>query len=174
MWWSKSGRRAVLAVLPGFALLGGCGFRPLYAESPDGNPVTADRLRAIDVPEAESILGFEVRNALLQQFNPGNRPTSSQYRLQLQLSEADVDLAVQPDATVTRRDLIVSAIYGLLDLSTGETVHRGVARRRSSFNVTFEPYAVLVAEQDAQRRAARELAVVIRQDIVGYFERDEA
>ncbi|TVQ31638.1 MAG: hypothetical protein EA356_14020 [Geminicoccaceae bacterium] len=162
-------RRAVLA---GFALLplGACGFRPVYGRRDDAGGL-AEELRAIRLPDAGSVVGYELRRALLAELNPAGTPTLERYRLAYTISRSTEALAVQVDAVVTRRDRTIGAVYALHDLEEGRVVYRGQARRTASFNIRGEPFADRIAEDDADRRAARELAVAMRQQLVAFFER---
>jgi hypothetical protein len=62
----------------------------------------------------------------------------------------------------TRYDLSLAATFELKRKADGKTVYRSAVRRVSSYNVRDEPFATLVAERDAERRAAREVGRQIR------------
>ncbi|MFW5681358.1 MAG: hypothetical protein ACOC3D_13905 [Pseudomonadota bacterium] len=167
--WSR--RRRVLALLA-LAPVGACGFRPVYGRRSDDAGLAAD-LRAIAVPNAQSQLTFELRRALLDELNPTGTATPSLYRLDYRLTRTGENLAIQLDGIVTRVDRVLRAVYSLRDLQSDRTLHRGQVQRTASFNVRGEPFADRIAEEDADRRAARALAVAMRQQLVAFFERRE-
>jgi LPS-assembly lipoprotein len=166
MWSSRRGALALLGLAP----LAACGFRPVYGRRDDSDGLAAE-LRAIAVPDARSQVTFELRRALLDELNPTGAPTASLYRLDYALSGTTEDLAIQLDAIVTRIDRTLRAVYSLRDLETDAVLHRGQVQRTASFNVRGEPFADRIAEEDADRRAARAVAVGVRQQLAAFFER---
>jgi hypothetical protein len=167
MWWSRRG------VLAAAATTAGCGFEPVYA--PQGtDDALARRLAAVELPDAETRFGFELRQALDRQLDPTGRGAAKRYRLETRLVRTVEDLAIQLDAVVTRQDLTVAAVYELVDLADGRILDRGRVERTASFNIRGEPYGDLVAEEDADRRVADALAVALRQQLVAHFERTAA
>ena len=50
------------------------------------------------------------------------------------------------------------------------SVIRSAVRRVASYNVVADPFATLIAEQDAERRAAVEVSRVIRTQLTIFFE----
>ncbi len=168
MWWSRRTFLLGAALAP----LAGCGFRPVYGRRDDAGGLAED-LRAIRLPDAGSRLGYELRQGLAAELNPTGTPTLERYRLAYTLTRASEGLAVQLDAVVTRVDRIVGASYVLHDLSDDRVLYRGRVERTASYNVRGEPFADRIADQDADSRAVRELAVAMRQQLVAYFERRE-
>ncbi len=163
------GRRAALrlglvAALP--LLLAACGLRPLYDGAAGGQ--LARELAAIAVETPETRLGWLLGERLRAELAPrGSAPT--RYRLTVALQSRKQPLAIQLDDSITRFELALSARYVLRDVRGQEVLHQGVLRRVASFNVVVSPFATLVAEQDAQRRAAAELAQAIRTQLALYF-----
>jgi LPS-assembly lipoprotein len=168
MSWSRRGLLLVAVGAPA-----ACGFEPVYApRAEDGGLASA--LAAVDLPDAESRFGFELRHALERQLDPTGRGAAKRYRLETRLSRSVEDLAIQLDAVVTRQDLTVAAVYELVDLAEGRVLDRGRVERTASFNIRGEPYSDLTAEEDADRRVADALAVALRQQLVAFFERTAA
>jgi DNA polymerase III subunit delta len=67
-----------------------------------------------------------------------------------------------------RRDL-----DGADDAARPGTLYRSAVRRVASYNVIGEPFATLIAEQDAERRAAVEVSREIRTLLTIFFENDD-
>ncbi len=156
-------RLGLVAALP--LLLGACGFRPLYGGA--GEEV-ARELAAIAVETPETRLGWLFGERLRAELAPGG-PAPARYRLSVELRSRKQPLAIQLDDSITRFELALSARYVLRDASGQEVLHQGTLRRVASFNVVVSPFATLVAEQDAERRAAAELAQAIRTQLALYF-----
>jgi LPS-assembly lipoprotein len=169
MSWS---RRAVLAGA-GAGAVAACGFEPVYAPG-TADDALAGELAAVQLPDAETVFGFELRRALERQLDPTGRGAAKRYRLDTRLRRQVEDLAIQLDAVVTRQDLTVAAVYELVELAEGRVVDRGRVERTASFNIRGAPYSDLVAEEDADRRVAEALAVALRQRLVAHFERTPA
>ncbi len=168
MSWS---RRASLTAL--LAATAGCGFKPVYGRR-GGDEGIRDELAAVVLPDADTRLAFELRSALAAQLDPGRLDVVPLYRLDWLLATAVEDLAIQPDATVTRKELTLALSYALVDLETGLAVDRGRVQRKASFNITDNPYNDRIARQDADRRVAEAVAVGLRQRLVAHFEQAPA
>lgn len=150
-------RLAAAAVLPALA---GCNLRPIHA-GPRGGEVNS-RLAAVEVEEIGGRLGYLVRNYLLDDLNPAGLSVAPLYTLEVRLDREQDALAIQLDDRVTRYNLFVAASFDLKRKADAQTLYRSAVRRVASYNVRGEPFATLVAEQDAERRAAREVARQIR------------
>jgi LPS-assembly lipoprotein len=162
-------RRTLLFCLG--AALGACNFRPLYlAEGPDEAPVRAE-LAAIEIDRLDGRLGYLVRNALLDELNPGSVAEPPRYVLDVRLSSSARALGIQLDNTITRYNLALTAAFQLREKGQNEVLYASIVRRISSYNVSREPYADLTAAQDAERRAAREVATEIRTLLAVQFAR---
>lgn len=162
-------RRALLLGLA--AGLGACNFRPLYlAQGPDDTAVHTE-LAAIEVRGLEGRLGYLLRNALLDELNPATADVPLRYLLFVRLSSSARALGIQLDNTITRFNLALTARFQLRDKSANEVLVASTVRRVASYNVSREPYADLVAAQDAERRAAQEVATDIRTLLAVQFAR---
>lgn len=170
MWWSEasSRRRLVAAGLPVIlALVAGCNLRPLHARH-DGPNVTRE-LAAVDVQAPRSRLGQIVENELMDELQAAGQAAPPRYVLDIVLERATNALAIQLDDTVTRYDLTLFARFELRRKADNALLFVSAARRVASYNVVRAPYATLAAEQDAERRAAVELAHEIRSRLALHF-----
>ena len=125
MWWSSSAavaagrtpaaarRRLLLALSagPGLLLLGGCGFRPLYA-GPEGEAV-AEELAAVEVRAPLTRLGRILESQLRDDLNPAGLRVARRWRLDLDLRQSRRALAIQLDDSITRYDLTLAAFFTL-------------------------------------------------------------
>ncbi len=183
MSWSEpfSRRRCfglgLAALLPVAA--GACGFRPLYGGAPGGE--VAAELASIEVVTPDTRVGQLLKNRLLDDLNPSGMTVQSRYRLTLELRRTETALAIQLDETITRFDLTLAAFFALTSLEAGgpapagveaegEPAYRSALRRVASYNVVSDPFATLMAEQDAERRAATELSRGIRTLLTLHFQ----
>jgi len=96
---------------------------------------------------------------------------AARYRLIVTLSENREGLALRRDASVTRYNYVLRATFELRDAATDVVVDKGDARAIAAYNVVDSQFATLSAEQDAETRAARELAEQIRLRLGVGFER---
>lgn len=195
------------------AVLGGCGFRPLYA-GPAGE-VVATELAAVDVNAPMTRVGRILENQLIDDLNPAGLVIAKRYRLDVRLQRQKQALAIQLDDNITRFNLTLAAFFTLRNASdpsedaplsdieadvadeaaganpaadVGEAadvgdvdvdseasagpgpLFRSAVRRVASYNVIREPFATLIAEQDAERRASVEVSREIRTLLTIYFE----
>ncbi|MCG8696166.1 MAG: LPS assembly lipoprotein LptE [Minwuiales bacterium] len=161
--WSKA--------LAAFLLLGtlaACGFEPLYGNRIEQGPA-GPAMAATYVAPIPDRIGQQVRNNLLDRLNPAGIPDRPLYTLQIALSADKEGLAIRQDETVTRFNLTLQAEFALVDRAQGKPVFRGKTRSIAAYNVVESPFATLIAEQDAEARAAREISEEIRNQVALYF-----
>jgi LPS-assembly lipoprotein len=150
-------------------LAAGCGFHPLYARlgaDPGGQQVFNSIY--VDPIEAERV-GYELRNSLIDLVRGANRPENALYRLKITVKQTIEGVAVQTDASITRYQYTLVANYDLTNIHTGADVTKGTEMTVSAYDVVASPYATLVAQQDAQRLGAHDIADRIRIDLGVYF-----
>jgi LPS-assembly lipoprotein len=150
----------------------GCGFHPLYGTS-GATAETADKLASIYVAPIETPqrLGYELRNTLIDLFDSSGRVSEGFYRLHIALSQKSQGVAVTNDAAITRYNDTLAVEYTLTDMK-GAVITQGTESGLSAYNVVASPYATLTAQQDADTRAAQDIAYRIRTDLAVYFERE--
>lgn len=169
-------RAAVALMLGGAAALGlpalsGCGFRPLYgAASPSGQ--TAGQLAQVEIARIPDRTGQLLRTYLIRLFNPGGRPETPLYRLDVSVQEARQNLGIAKDATATRANLLINGTAVLFDLRTGAALYQRPVGTITSFNILQDEFATLTAERDARDRALRQIATDIQTQIALYFNRE--
>jgi LPS-assembly lipoprotein len=158
-----------LLVLCGSALaLCACGFRPLYGTMA-GDPGAQAIFASIYVePVDQERTGYELRNQLIDLLRATDRPAIAAYRLKVRMTETREGVALQNDATITRYDLAFKANYELTD-AKAKSVMKGLETTLESFDVANSPYASLSAQDDAERRAAADIAQHIRIDLAVHF-----
>ena len=158
-------RRIFLAaVLP---LLAGCGFRPLY-----GDARLEPQLSTIFVEPVAERDGYELRNSLINLLGANGQQAGKIYRLRLILNETNQGVALQNDATITRYNDTLTVTYTLSDAKGAEVTH-GTQSSLSAYNVVASPYSTLSAQQDADKRAAQDIAERIRIDLAAFFRRKD-
>ena len=140
-----------LATIAGCVLLAGCGFHPMYGNS------LAPQLSSVYVEPIAERDGYELRNSLIDVLQSDGDAAGKAYRLKISLNETSQGIALQNDATITRYDNRLEAHYTLSD-ARGNVLTSGTQSEMSAYNVVTSPYATLVAEQDASKRAAQEVA----------------
>lgn len=169
-------RRTVLTALGGALAgsLGGCGFRPLYGGAGDADePAVREQLAAVEIRGLGGRLGQVLRNDLLDLLNPSGAPVPASYVLAVELRRFASALGIQLDNTITRYNLVLVARFQLRERDTQRVLYRSLVRRVSSYNVSQQPFADLIAEQDAERRVAREVANDIRTQLAVHFVRED-
>ena len=172
MWWSRSTYR-VLAAAVVVAVLGGCGFRPLYGKTGGDHQDVAGDLSSVAIAPIPDRLGQELRNYLLDLLTPRGRPTNPIFTLRVQVKERIEDLAIDNQGLATRANLRLDATYALIKDETGESVLNGKGLAVSSYNLVSNDYSNLTAENDARSRAALHIARQIRARLGAYLTRPQ-
>jgi len=159
-------RKAVIGVA---LLLGGCGFHPLYGGMNGDMQETLSSIYVEPVPER---IGYELRNTMIDLLDGPGTPGGASYRLKLGLTQTTQGIAPQNDATITRYNDTLTVTYELFD-AAGHVVTKGAETGLSAYNVLPSSpsanYGTLIAQQDADKRAAKDIANRIRFDLNVYF-----
>lgn len=145
----------------------GCTARPLYGDlAPASGPRSAE-LASVAVAPVTTRVGQEVRNHLIFMFGGGQgQPAAPAWNLKLDTS---VTNSVPSTVTVGRRSLeptagilTVRAAYTLSEAQTGKVVASGRRSVQSPYDIPAQDFAADRAVRDAENRAARELAELLR------------
>lgn len=166
-------RPAVLLVAAlALTVASGCTVRPLYssATSSVGGVAGEDAgLGSIAINPVSTRYGQEVRNHLIFLFNGGaGQPGSAKYAMDLQVSsinQAAAVIQVDDENRPTAGTLRMTGSYVVKDLVTGEVVVRGQRDVSSSYDQPRQQFAAMRARRDAENRAARELAELLKLDV---------
>ncbi|MEP3437565.1 MAG: hypothetical protein ABJN75_12395 [Hoeflea sp.] len=152
-----------LAVGLGLVLLAGCQARPLYG-SVDGEK------QSVSVSQAGSRVAQSVRNELVLGF--GGEQTEAAY--QLNLSATSTTSGILPGGTdneFSAARVSVTATYVLKSAATGETVKTGSRFADAQLDLPSQQFAQVRAKIEAEDRAAREVAALVRADVVAAIAR---
>ena len=155
-----------VALVAIFGALAGCQVRPLYSEGASGAP--AQKLASIEISDADTRVAQEVRNRLIFLVGGGaGEPVNPQYKLALNVTSKIVGVLYEKDEadTADAGRATVTADYNLSRADTGETVRSGKRSAVALVDFPDQEFAKLRAKRDAENRAARELAEIIRADL---------
>jgi len=163
MWFMRkrpTGRYLLPALGIMALILASCGFRPLYQS---GGGSDRASLATIEVARIKDRSGQRLRNLLTEGLSPQGRSARTAYRLTVSLTESRVTLAIRKDATATRANLTIRAVFKLAALHNRNLgTFMGSALSTSSYNILTSEFATLSAERDARNRSLRALAEEIR------------
>ena len=172
---SDAGRSGRLASIAGAAallsVLAGCTVTPLYGtstasiSSQDGG--VAAQLASVEITQATDRAGQELRNHLIFLLGGGRgEPANPVYRLQLattshvsrgpSISVSEVTLEPSSGFVAMRSD------YTLVETATARVISAGTRAVQAPFDNPGQNFAAQRAVRDAENRAARELAEVLR------------
>ncbi|MBN9551377.1 MAG: hypothetical protein J0H31_21545 [Alphaproteobacteria bacterium] len=168
-----SGRLAVCGMVAALALVSACTVRPLYSNQPlsPGSQLSASaELGSISIKPVKTRYAQQVRNNLIFAFGQGSgEPASPAYTLDLGVTElvesaAIVQVQTQEDEP-TAGTVTLTANYVLRDTATNTVIAVGKRSIPSSFDKPRQEFAAYRAQIDAENRAARELADLLRLSI---------
>ncbi|RWM16306.1 MAG: hypothetical protein EOR72_11350 [Mesorhizobium sp.] len=167
------GRLAVCGLVAVVALVSACTVRPLYSSQPlsPGSQLSASaELGSISIKPVNTRYAQQVRNNLIFAFGQGSgEPASPAYTLDLGVTElvesaAIVQVQTQEDEP-TAGTVTLTANYVLRDTATNTVIAVGKRSIPSSFDRPRQEFAAYRAQIDAENRAARELADLLRLSI---------
>lgn len=163
-------RRLMLAAALGAAALAGGCLRPLYAENTTsavgGSVKTA--LRNVEVGEIKGLVGHYLRNELVFELDGGGGEATGPKRLKLQASIDESIEVVTVDYASGRADsavLVATATWSVVREGTGEIVSSGRTVTRAPYERSQQRFSTVRAARDAQIRAGKSLATLIRGQI---------
>jgi len=155
--------------------LAGCGFKPVYDTAYDTGATSdaaAVNLNYIAVDPIPDRVGYRMRAELARLLAPLRTPV--RYRLDVSLESDYRVTAIDKDASTRRRNLELTAVIRLFPtagMPDEEPQPLYLDRLRSDTGVEQLPsdFATLVAEEEAERRLAEQLAWRIRQRLALFF-----
>jgi LPS-assembly lipoprotein len=161
---------ATVAVLASALLLSGCGFRPLYGM--EGAEPGAQALFSSIYVETDDteLVGYEMRNAIMDLMHCTNDPRAARYRLKFTVRQTREGVTIAPDAAITRYDYTLNVKYSLENAKTGAVITSGTESTLSAFDVVSSPYSTMVAQQSAQKTASQDVAQRLQIDLAVYFD----
>ncbi len=149
-------------------LLAACGFQPLYQQHHLTEGTSGELARIKPVSGAHSREQQLIRIALEDLFQRTELDPYA-YTLRFTVSAETYPTAVNPDGSVARFNVVLTAHYALEDAETGTLLEDGDIRRLSSHNVVDSDYATMRGNRAATERAIRGLAEALRNRMVTYF-----
>ncbi|WP_198375751.1 LPS assembly lipoprotein LptE [Neoroseomonas rubea] len=162
-----SSRRSILVLAP--ALLAGCGFRPMYAERPDGGGAVAG-LRQVRVARILERNGQLMRRRLEERL--ATSEAEARYDLRVGLAFGAEVQGFTRDGTPTRVRYTGTATWFLFDTNRPpRLVARGAERTFDAFNVPENQFfASDAARQAMEQRLVDQLAEDIVRSLSVRFE----
>ncbi|MGB0498264.1 MAG: LPS assembly lipoprotein LptE [Rubricella sp.] len=148
MSWVE-GRRGFL--LGAAALLSACGFTPVFAP---GSAAAGLRTR-VAVSPLPGRRGFLLREGLRERFGDEGDVV---YVLDVVADYRETALSITQGAETTRFNIEGQARYTLRSIATDAIVSQGSVRSVAAYSATGSPFAVDVAQRDAEDRLATRLA----------------
>lgn len=166
------GRRRVLAGIAFAACalaLQGCQVRPLYATA---SPVRSE-LASVAIDPVETRVGQQVRNELIFLFSGGaGEPARPAYDLTIGVSAAALGVFVSSETdSATAGNMRVTVAYTLRDNATQKVVARGKRVALAAYDLPRQEFAKLRSTRDAEDRAARSAAELVRADVAAALAR---
>jgi LPS-assembly lipoprotein len=166
---SRLRQAAACLLAAGLLAVSACSVQPLYSDRPVANSAVTGsigtELSMVAVKPTTTRVGQEVRNRLLFLLYGGQaEPAAPRYTLAIvvgSISEASANIQVNTENEPTAAIETVRASYSLRD-SDGTVVATGKRQFMASYDVPRQEFAAVRARIDAENRAARELAELLR------------
>lgn len=155
------------------ALLGGCEFQPMYAQTPlfGSGPSLRESLGNVEVASISGRIGNELRNDLIFELTGGNgNPVGAPYRLTLVANVSSLNPIIDTQSGRPVVQMISFDVsYRLHDVVKDRIVLNEHALARVSLDRSQQRFANLRAVRDAENRAAKVVAEQIRSRIASFF-----
>lgn len=145
------------AVALGVALLAGCQVQPLYG-------TMSGQDRSVTVGPVDSRVEQVVRNELILGFG-GDQPSGA-YTLEIDATSSIAGILPGGlDNEFSAARATVTAIYVLKATESGETVKRGTRSADAQLDLPSQNFAQERAKLEAETRAAKAVAALVRADV---------
>lgn len=154
-------RRAVVgSVLASALTLASCQVQPLY-----GKAGITGELASVGISEPTNRVEQSVRNQMIFLLSGGaGEPANPVYQLNLRVSSSNVNYLSQISSNLPQPGRVtLTATYTLT--RGGQLIKKGTQRMDAQLDYTSQQFAQVRAIRDAEDRAARELAEVLKLDI---------
>lgn len=163
-----------------------CGFQPLYKKDAFGADVTHEltQVKVLSVTSTDrkdlrreqrqyDRLRQQLNSLLRRRLNPDGVERTVRYQLASNLSVSLARTGIQITEEATRARLTVQVTFQLYEAGTDRILYSGTEQSINSYNVVDSQYATLSAENDAARRAVREISDSVRLRLALYFQRQQ-
>jgi LPS-assembly lipoprotein len=167
-------RIGAASLLMAASLISACTVQPLYSNAnadlkTGALPSGTAELKTILIEPVDTRYAQQVRNDLIFLFNGGSgEPATAKYKMKLVVTELIINEArveVDNENRATAATLHMTGEYVLTDVATGDVVTSGKRAMQSSYDTPSQEFATYRARLDAENRAARELAELLRLDV---------
>jgi LPS-assembly lipoprotein len=145
------------------AVLGGCGFTPLY-----GAPGVGSGLAHIEVVAPEGRVGYLLREDIDDALGH-DKTAAPTYRLEMTIGQSRAAHGLTVSGVSQRFEIDLSVDYTLVELATGKVAHRGHVISDISYDSTVQPYAGIAARQNTQERVAADAANKIQLELSAWL-----
>ena len=159
---------AMLAIV---LALPACGFHPMMGAASD-QPAVTEQLARVEIAPLKDRSGQMLRNRLIDAFYRDQRAVAPEYRLEISLDTGQEPLAVAKDASMSRGQWSMIAIYRLIHITTGRLMFSSNSRAWPGYNNTLVQYASFVSEQSAFDRGIDFLGDEIKTRVSLFFARE--
>ena len=147
--------------------LAGCGIQPLYGTTAGGSRLAAV-MKSVDVTPIPGRVGQRVRNELIFANTGGGVAEPTRYKLDIAVKESISNELVRRSGDVQGQVYELNAVFKLLDQS-GKVVLEGKATSRAAFERVQTIFSNVRARYDAEDRAARTVAEVIKVRVAAFL-----
>lgn len=172
-------RLLTFGVFAALAVAAGCTVRPLYGDMTSATgpqAFTSARLESVEIAPVDDRVGQEVRNHLIFLLGGGKgQPASPVYKVELSTRVTDARASSINTSRVnldpTSGIVTVQATYILTNARNGERISIGTRSVQAPYDIPRQEFAALRAVRNAEDRASRELAELLRLAIAQELEK---
>ncbi len=167
MSWRRPMSAAVL--LAAGLGLAGCGIQPLYGTTAGGSRL-ATVMKSVDIAPIPGRVGQRVRNELIFTNTGGGAAEPTRFKLDVSVKESIQSELVRRSGDVEGQVYELNAIFKLTD-PNGKVLMEGKATSRAAFERVQTIFSNVRARYDAENRAARTVAEVIKVRVAAFLSR---
>ncbi len=158
--------------------LSACGFQPLYVQrertggwyfNSKFDTTIMDEMKQVKVEPIADRFGQLIRNQLLDSLTPTGAPKKPKYRLYVKLASKRISQqALREDITATREMITYKVNYYMVDRDNKQ-LFKSDSIAYASYDILKNPYSTTIAQQKAEKNAARIIADDIALRVGAYF-----
>lgn len=156
------------------SLLVACGFKPLYSTGNTQQASIQSHFDDIYISNIPDRTGQFLRNALIDRFYAGARPSEPEYNLVISpVNETVTNLDITKSSDATRAQLRFTTKMVLKEQETGKILLKRDLRAITSYNILQSQFTTRVSAENARENALTDVARQIEMQLGLYFSRGD-
>lgn len=144
-----------------------CGFSPVHSSNYSQMELEGVKVVVENHLKTPNKIDILLKNYLEDSFNPENRTTKPNYKLDITLNKLNTSYEIQSNTVNLRTRVTLAATFKLIRLSDLKVILEDKSISIDSFEDSDSPYATLISDEETANKMAQGLSQEIKLRIIG-------